>query len=135
MWLALFQCAQVLSSQQDLNLFWGKDWVQPHPTHPQPAACEAAQQPEEILHPLQASMFYLQTGGDMLFTALSPGSCEMMLWGPHQSLQNQDRGKQPICAGGTIVGFPAGPYRGTRLCSPPSWNFNLKYKSWRRKNI
>lgn len=23
-------------------------------------------------------------------------------------------------------GFPAGPYRGTRLCSPPSWNLNLK---------
>lgn len=103
MWLALFQCAQVLSSQQDLNLFWGKDWAQPHPTHPQPAACEAAQQPEEIPHPLQASVFYLQTGGDTLFTALSPGSREMMLWGPHQSLQNQDRGKQPICAGGTIV--------------------------------
>ena len=48
--LALFQCAQVLSSQQDLNFFWGKDWVQPHPTHPQPAVCEAAQQPEKIPH-------------------------------------------------------------------------------------
>ena len=27
----------------------------------------------------------------------------MMLWGPHQSLQNQASGRQPICAGGTIV--------------------------------
>lgn len=76
----------------------------PAPPYPSAACrCEAAQQPEEIPHPLQASVFYLQTGGDTLFTALSPGSREMMLWGPHQSLQNQDRGKQPICAGGTIV--------------------------------
>ena len=39
----------------------------------------------------------------MLFTALSLGSREMMLWGPHQSLQNQARGRQLIRAGGTIV--------------------------------
>ena len=58
---------------------------------------------DQIPHPLQASLFPPANGGDKPFTALSPGSSEIMLLrSNHRALQNLARGKQPIDAGGTI---------------------------------